>query len=114
VIVVPEICSSERIARGIRLQLQIPHGLQYFEGHFPDCPLLPGVVQITWAIELGRQHLQFAGAFRALGAVKFTRVILPGTSVTLVLEFEDDKRRLDFAYELDGSTCSNGSALFDA
>ena len=113
-IVVPEICSSERTAHGVRLELKVPVDLTYFEGHFRDCPLLPGVVQISWAIELGRTHLSFAGTFRALSAVKFTRVIMPGSTVTLALDYASDKRQLDFAYELDGRTCSNGTALFDA
>jgi 3-hydroxymyristoyl/3-hydroxydecanoyl-(acyl carrier protein) dehydratase len=114
VTVKPAICSVERIARGVRLELTIPVDLTYFEGHFPDVPLLPGVVQISWAIELGRQQLNFSGAFRALSAVKFTRVIQPGATVVLVLEYSDEKRQLDFVYELDGKTCSNGTALFDA
>jgi 3-hydroxymyristoyl/3-hydroxydecanoyl-(acyl carrier protein) dehydratase len=113
VIVVPEICSSERTARGVRLQLDVPAELAYFEGHFPDCPLLPGVVQISWAIELGREHLPFAGTFRALNAVKFTRVIVPGSVVTLALEYSSDRHQLDFEYLLDGRTCSNGTVLFE-
>jgi 3-hydroxymyristoyl/3-hydroxydecanoyl-(acyl carrier protein) dehydratase len=113
VIVLPEICSSERTARGVSLKLKVPVDLTYFDGHFRDCPLLPGVVQISWAIELGRQHLRFAGTFRALNAVKFSRVIMPGSTVTLALEYSNDKRQLDFAYELDGRTCSSGSAVFD-
>lgn len=113
-IVVPEIHSSQRTERGVRLQLKVPVDLAYFEGHFRDCPLLPGVVQISWAIELGRQHLAFAGTFRELSAVKFTRVIMPGSTVTLALEYSNDKRQLDFAYELDGRICSNGTAVFDS
>jgi 3-hydroxymyristoyl/3-hydroxydecanoyl-(acyl carrier protein) dehydratase len=112
VIAVPEICAFERSARGLRLQLNIPAELVYFEGHFPDCPVLPGVVQIGWAIELGRQHLSFTGTFRALSAVKFTRVIVPDTSVWLTLDYVTQKRQLDFAYELDGRPCSNGTVLF--
>ena len=111
---VPEIHSSERTARGVRLQLKVPVDLAYFEGHFRDCPLLPGVVQISWAIELGREHLPFTGTFRALSAVKFTRVIMPGSTVALALEYSNDKRQLDFTYELEGRTCSNGTAVFDA
>jgi 3-hydroxymyristoyl/3-hydroxydecanoyl-(acyl carrier protein) dehydratase len=113
VILVPEICSSERIANGARLQLKIPADLAYFEGHFPGCPLLPGVVQVSWAIELGRRELAFEGSFRSLSAVKFMRVILPGASVSLVLEYAPDKRQLDFIYEHDGRMCSSGSALFE-
>lgn len=113
-ILVPEIGSSERTPRGVRLELKIPVDLVYFTGHFRDVPLLPGVVQISWAIELGRTHIPFSGAFRALSAIKFTRVIQPGATVTLILEYDAAKGQLDFAYELDGRVCSDGSALFSA
>lgn len=112
--VLPEIRSSERLARGVRLQLTIPGDLSYFIGHFPELPLLPGVIQVKWAIELGRELLHFAGTFRALTAVKFMRVIQPGEAITLTLEYSADKRQLDFEYVLDGRACSSGSAQFDA
>jgi 3-hydroxymyristoyl/3-hydroxydecanoyl-(acyl carrier protein) dehydratase len=112
--VLPQIGSIERIERGVRLQLQLPAELTYFEGHFPACALLPGVVQIGWAIELGRMHVPFAGTFRALTAVKFTRVIMPNTNARLTLEYADDKRQLTFAYEVDDYACSSGTVSFDA
>lgn len=110
----PQIRAIERTGRGVRLALEVPADLAYFEGHFPGCPLLPGVVQISWAIELGRIHVPFAGRFRGLGAVKFTRVILPGATVTLRLDYASDTGTLDFAYQLDGQVCSNGTVLFEA
>jgi 3-hydroxymyristoyl/3-hydroxydecanoyl-(acyl carrier protein) dehydratase len=114
VIVAPEIRATERTARGVRLTLGIPADLSYFEGHFPGCPLLPGVVQVTWAIELARKHVPFDARFRSLSAVKFTRVILPGMTVVLQLEYASDKCELEFAYELEGRTCSSGTVAFDA
>jgi 3-hydroxymyristoyl/3-hydroxydecanoyl-(acyl carrier protein) dehydratase len=114
VTVLPEIRSSERLARGVRLQLIIPVDLRYFVGHFPELPLLPGVIQVKWAIELGRELLQFAGTFRALSAVKFMRVIQPGEGITLTLEYAADKHQLDFEYALGERQCSSGSVLFDA
>lgn len=113
-IVVPEIRALERTARGLHLQLNVPADLSYFQGHFPNCPLLPGVVQISWAIELGRAHVPFSGRFRALSAVKFMRVILPGSTVTLELDYAPAARELAFVYQLEGRECSNGTALFDA
>jgi 3-hydroxymyristoyl/3-hydroxydecanoyl-(acyl carrier protein) dehydratase len=113
VIVLPEIRSCERLARGVRLQLTIPADLAYFAGHFPDLPLLPGVIQVKWAIELGRELLTFAGTFRALSAVKFMRVIQPGEAIALTLEYSAETRQLDFEYVLDGRPCSSGSAHFD-
>lgn len=94
--------------------LRVPQELSYFQGHFPQCPLLPGVVQISWSIELGRKHVPFSARFRELRAVKFTRVILPGASVTLQLDYSPEERQLHFAYRLDDQVCSSGSALFDA
>lgn len=114
VIVAPEIRAIERTTRGVRIVLAIPADLSYFEGHFPGCPLLPGVVQLTWAIELGRKHLDVAGQFRLLKGVKFTRVIQPGATVTLQLDYASDAGELAFAYEQDGRVCSNGIAVFDA
>lgn len=113
-IVVPEIAALERTPRGVHLQLKVPADLSYFDGHFPNCPLLPGVVQISWAIELGRTHVPFAGRFRGLSAVKFMRVILPGSGVTLELDYAEPDRELAFVYRLEGRECSNGTALFDA
>ncbi len=113
-IVLPEIRAVERTAQGVCLTLFVPADLTYFEGHFPQVPLLPGVVQVSWAIELARAHIPFDAPFRALNAVKFTRVIQPGVTATLKLDYVSDERKLSFAYELDGLTCSNGTVLFDA
>ncbi|HEY8537858.1 MAG TPA: hypothetical protein VIL28_03260 [Steroidobacteraceae bacterium] len=112
-IVLPQIRAVERAESGVRVALEVPTDLAYFNGHFPGCPLLPGVVQISWAIQLGRAHVPFDGRFRALSAVKFTRVILPGASVALRLDYSSDTRTLDFAYEIDGRVCSSGTASFE-
>jgi 3-hydroxymyristoyl/3-hydroxydecanoyl-(acyl carrier protein) dehydratase len=113
VIVVPEIRATERTPQGVRLTLWIPAELSYFQGHFRGCPILPGVVQVAWAIELARQHLPFKGQVRALNAVKFNRVIVPQTILTLHLEHDAENRQLDFTYAIEGRACSNGTIVFD-
>jgi 3-hydroxymyristoyl/3-hydroxydecanoyl-(acyl carrier protein) dehydratase len=114
----PHIGATERTAEGTRLgvqfELTVPADLYYFRGHFPECPLLPGVVQVTWAIEFARQHLPCTGDFRSLSAVKFTRVIQPGSTVTLALEFDSATQRLDFEYRGSAGSCSVGTAHFNA
>ena len=40
------------------LDLVVPPDLLYCRGHFPNRAILPGVVQIDWAILLGRRHFQ--------------------------------------------------------
>ena len=109
----PEICTAERTTNGIVLVLMVRPTLKCFDGHFEGCPLLPGVVQINWAIEFSRTQLDCHGAFRALHAVKFMRVIQPDTVVTLKLELDRERHALTYEYQIDGQTCSVGTALFD-
>src|SRR5690606_9799268 len=40
------------------LELGVPVDLAHFSGHFPQTPVLPGVVQIDWAISLARQLIE--------------------------------------------------------
>lgn len=110
----PQVHNAERRRDGVRLTLAVPATLEYFEGHFPDCPLLPGVVQIGWAIGLAREHLSIDGGFRSLAGVKFTRVIQPGATVELLLEFATADQALSFEYQLEGLSCSGGRVLFAA
>jgi 3-hydroxymyristoyl/3-hydroxydecanoyl-(acyl carrier protein) dehydratase len=117
VLKLPEIDSVERRQDGLRLHFALPAELEYFDGHFPDVPLLPGVVQIGWAVELARLHLaaDAAGAldrFRSLATVKFMRVMQPGATVTLQLSVDRESRALAFEYLAGDQTCSSGRVLF--
>ncbi len=49
----------------VLLALTVPDDLLYFDGHFRVAPVLPGVVQVDWAIHYGRLHLGLTGAFKA-------------------------------------------------
>ena len=113
----PEIDSLERRPDGLRAHFMLPAGLEYFDGHFPEVPLLPGVVQIGWAVELARLHLApeahgALGRFRSLASVKFMRVMQPGANVSLDLRLDRESRELAFEYLAGGQTCSAGRVLF--
>lgn len=113
----PAIDALERRPDGLHVHFTLPAGLEYFDGHFPEVPLLPGVVQIGWAVELARLHLAAAaagmlGRFRSLANVKFMRVMQPGTPVWLHLRVQRDSRELEFEYCVGDQTCSSGRVLF--
>ena len=111
-ILLPQIDSIERAHDGLSLRFSVPETLGYFAGHFPGCPLLPGVVQIGWAVQLARQHLPLDAPFRSLAGVKFMRVIQPGATVELLLVLDAKRRELSFEYQCDGLSCSGGRVLF--
>lgn len=108
----PEIEALERSDDRLSLRFVVLPTLPYFEGHFAEVPVLPGVVQIGWAIEFARIHLPFSARFRSLASVKFTRVIQPQAAVTLDLAANAAKRELSFEYRCGDALCSSGRILF--
>jgi 3-hydroxymyristoyl/3-hydroxydecanoyl-(acyl carrier protein) dehydratase len=111
-ILLPQIEALERSTDHLNLRFVVPASLAYFAGHFPDVPVLPGVVQVGWAIELARLHVPFSGAFRSLAAVKFMRVVQPNDSLALRLAADTERRELSFEYRRCGEACSSGRVLF--
>lgn len=111
-LLLPEIDALERAEDHLNLRFVIPATNPYFEGHFPGCPVLPGVVQVGWAIEFARVHVPFSARFRSMAAVKFRRVIQPEAAVTLRLAVDELRRELSFEYLLSGGPCSSGRVLF--
>jgi 3-hydroxymyristoyl/3-hydroxydecanoyl-(acyl carrier protein) dehydratase len=112
VLLLPEIEALERAKDCLNLRLIVPQTNYYFEGHFPGCPVLPGVVQVGWAIELARVHIPFSARFRALAGVKFMRVIQPDAALALRLAVDANLRELSFEYRLGDAPCASGRVLF--
>ena len=90
------------------LTLKIDADLIYFDGHFPDYPILPGVTQIDWAIYYAKKILNSGTRFAGMEVIKFQQPILPDDIVQLTLTWFADKQRLHFAYQSAGKTHSSG------
>ncbi|MGH7442122.1 MAG: AMP-binding protein, partial [bacterium] len=86
----------QRLDQGVELHLFLPDSLLWFRGHFPGRPLLPGVVQVHWAILAARKHLDLNGSFQGFRALKFTRPLRPGMRVNLTLT--PSKGGFEFSY----------------
>jgi 3-hydroxymyristoyl/3-hydroxydecanoyl-(acyl carrier protein) dehydratase len=108
----PEILSERHGAEHVALELHVPAGLAHFEGHFPGHPILPGVVQIDWAVRLARPRLNVSGSFCAMENVRFQSIVLPEAPLTLLLALRDAGVRLAFAYSSGRRKCSSGTLVF--
>jgi acyl-coenzyme A synthetase/AMP-(fatty) acid ligase len=97
----------------VEFELIWPSNLLYFEGHFRETPILPGIAQVDWAIKTGRQYFDLASPFRAMHALKFQHVILPENLVHLKLEYDQNKACLSFSYFSSTKQHSSGRVLFD-
>jgi hypothetical protein len=99
-------------ACGLGCGVRVPFDLAVFDGHFPTIPILPGVVQVAWAMDLARTHLQVGGSFRGITATKFRRLVQPGMSLALTLEYQPETGELRFEYLLAEALVSIGRVLF--
>lgn len=98
-----------------RLELEVPLDLAHFSGHFPQTPVLPGVVQIDWAQQLARQLMPgLPPRFAGMEVLKFQQLVRPGDRVQLSLRFDAERGKLYFAFRRDEAACSSGRILLEA
>ena len=110
----PEILAERSTPGRVELELRVPGDLEYFAGHFPGAPVLPGAVQLDWCVRLGRERLALRGGFRAAEQIKFLAPIGPEARVTLLLELKASGERLDFRYFSQAKKLSSGTFVFGA
>jgi acyl-coenzyme A synthetase/AMP-(fatty) acid ligase/3-hydroxymyristoyl/3-hydroxydecanoyl-(acyl carrier protein) dehydratase len=107
--------SAVEVAGEWQLQLDIPLDLAHFSGHFAQTPVLPGVVQVDWALHLARQLIPALPArFVGMEVLKFQQLARPGDRLQLSLRFDSERGKLYFAYRNGAAACSSGRILLAA
>ena len=110
----PEVLEQVVVDGEWSVQLAVPPDLAYFSGHFPRAPVLPGVVQVEWALNLGQQLMNLPEKFAGMEVLKFQQLVRPGDEVQLHLRFDPARGKLYFAYRNETATCSSGRILLEA
>lgn len=108
----PQLLSFVEQEQSIALWLHVHPDTHWFKGHFPQQPILPGVVQTHWACELGRRLFDIDQPFSDLQNLKFQRPVLPDTVLHLELTFSVDDQRLRFCYRQPQQVSSQGRVNF--
>ncbi len=83
----PSLRKMARTDNGYVLELHIPEDLLYFDGHFPQVPIVAGVCQLKWIIDYIQMYTGEPLHIRALKDVKFLRPLFPGQSCVLELTY---------------------------
>ncbi|UVM50015.1 acyl-CoA synthetase family protein [Pseudomonas sp. B21-015] len=110
----PQVLEQVEVDGEWSLQLAVPPDLAYFSGHFPQAPVLPGVVQVDWALSLGQQLMDLPAKFAGMEVLKFQQLVRPGDEIQLHLRFDPTRGKLYFAYCNETATCSSGRILLEA
>lgn len=109
----PVLLGVERPADGqLQLRFSLPPDLFYFQGHFPEAPILPGVAQIDWAVACAKEYLPLKGDFAGLKALKFQLPLLPGAEFQLELDHKPEKNSAAFRFLSAKGRHSSGTLLF--
>jgi len=96
----------------VQLTLLVRRELRWFEGHFPQAKLLPGVIQTAWVVEFARQYFSIDSQFHSMSNMKFMRFIMPDSQVILWLRYAADKGELSFEYRDGKKICASGRVGF--
>ena len=111
-VLLPEVLAHESDTDSVTLTLRIPENLTYFIGHFDQIPIVPGVVQIQWAVHYARKYLGLSGIFGHMEAVKFKELLLSGQPLQLSLCYHRELGKLVFRYQLETAEYSSGRIYF--
>lgn len=104
----------EQEAQRVLFELVATQELIYFDGHFDEASILPGVAQVEWAIAFGRECFDLPANFLGMQALKFQRVILPDMPFFLELTHDIAKSSLNFRYFSVTEQHASGKFFFGA
>ncbi len=110
----PAVLARRDEAGRTELDIEVPPDNHWFEGHFPEFAILPGVVQIGWAAHFAHALCDLGPDVLGMEHVKFKRPILPGARLTLSLRLDAAKGNLRYEYREGEQTCSSGTLQYGA
>jgi 3-hydroxyacyl-[acyl-carrier-protein] dehydratase len=103
-------------ARGYKnVSVNEPH----FQGHFPEIPIMPGVLQLEAAAQLSciamlslpEYQQGYIGVFTGLDSVKFRRMVVPGDRLDIQVDLQKFRfpfGKFNFRAEVNGELAVEG------
>jgi 3-hydroxymyristoyl/3-hydroxydecanoyl-(acyl carrier protein) dehydratase len=107
----PEVLFVAADTSPIHIAVDVPESLCWFKGHFPEIAVLPGIVQLHWAVQICRTLYGFDGARLEIKRLKFKKVVLPPRELQLVVS-RHGENQAQFAYSSVGEENSEGRLIF--
>jgi len=102
----------EKTESSVALEFTVPGSSPYFDGHFPDFPILPAVAQMELIIRFAARHLGTCVGLSEIRRLKFTQLIRP--SSPLLLKLTKNGRAISFTLRSRDGTVSYSTGTFTA
>lgn len=91
----------------LKAKLMFPSDHNCFKGHFPGCPVLPGVAQLYFVRHFARQAFADFPEASVLRRLKFQKIVSPGTEIILEIHEKSEGAWAFSIMSVNGS-CSSG------
>jgi len=96
----------------VHLVLEIPENLFYFQGHFEQAAVLPGVAQLDWVMGFLAQYFGIEKEMLvSVDALKFQIIVRPGYIVDLKLS-KIKPEKFSFSYSSSHGQHASGKVVF--
>lgn len=99
---------SDEAAGEYRFGGRVPLDLVYFGGHFAAFPLVPGVVEVQWAMDLAARFAWGRGAVTQIENLKYQQFVRPHDEIVLQLRWDAAKRKIHFSLHQGERACASG------
>ena len=90
----PEVLEEFRGRDTLEHSCVVPHDLACLPGHFQGYAVVPGVLQLDWAMDLAAQLLGSAPRVEKIENLKLLAPLLPGTRFRIQVQLHDGNRAL--------------------
>ena len=104
----PVIDTTECDGETAHVRFELPPDLDVFQGHFAGMPILPGVAQLDWVMQIAARCFGLTEPVARDFQVKFTDIIRPGSPLSLNLDIDRTRSRLSFQYKVGEKVVSAG------
>ena len=104
----PAVLAWRQTADELSATFVFPPDCECFDGHFPGCPILPGVAQLYFLRHFARQAFADFPDVCDYRRLKFQKLILPGRETRLLVKRLGEGR---FEFSLEGESGRCASAL---
>ena len=84
------VVTSSKFTDFLERACRVPRHLACFDGHVPGFPVVPGVLQLGWAMELAAELLEDAPCLDEIEFLKFPAPLRPGDSFRINVRIVDE------------------------